>query len=96
MKKRPLPFVILILCAIFLITSSYTDYDELLEVDFLAALVKYEQGDAENISFDKNHFTVHINSLVISTCLTAHINDPASVTLSRNFISEPQSFILRC
>lgn len=96
MKKRPLPFVILIFCSIFLLTSSYTDYEELLEVDFLAALVKYEQSDAENISFDKNHFTIHINSFVISSCFTAHMNDSVLVTLSNTFISEPQPFILRC
>ncbi len=95
MEKRPLPFI-LIVCAIFLLTSSYTDYEELLEVDFLAAQVKYEQSDVENISFDKNHFTIHINSFVNSSFFPVPIFDCASVTLSNTFISAPQRFILRC
>jgi hypothetical protein len=51
-KKYPL-FYMAILCVIFVISHIYSDYNVLLEADFICQELKFEATDLENLVADK-------------------------------------------
>jgi hypothetical protein len=96
MKRGP-SFILLIFAASFLLPLScaYSCYNLIVEVDFLTNGVKYEAGDIENLSVDKQN-------------LTGVVPFPCGLFLEENFfelllgfsiptpLMHPTSSVLRC
>ena len=78
-KKYSL-FYIAVLCAVFVSCHIYSDYDILLEADFICQGLKFEAADLENLVVDKPK----ILDFVPSALLTFHPLDSGLFEQSTN------------
>ena len=97
--KRQLASVIgiLAIAVLFLFSSAYIDYQQLIEADFLSSGKKYEDRDVEDFSVDKQ-LNLSIDSSPFSFFLLQANNLFASV-IGPSFqipSSDPKTFTLRC
>jgi hypothetical protein len=96
MKKGPF-FLLLIFAVSFLLPLScaYSFYDVIVEADFLTNGVKYETGDIENLSVDKQNLT----GVIPFPCRTFFEDNFFELLLGFSIptpLIHPTSSVLRC
>ena len=96
-KSKSIAPLIIAISLILLMSSTYYHYDSLREADFLYRGLKFEAGDLEDLSFDKQTFWV-FNPTLFSASYLSDSGFYLELTSSSCIFPSPDQavLILRC